>query len=178
MKKLIRIIAVLGMISAVALTAACSGSSTKAEPTYVTGTDSEAAPSAQAQTDAAATTANAAADSAADYKAELIGQWKLSAVYKDGEQQSISAQYGSVIRQTGAYIEFKDDDTFQCVLGLPGCKGAYSVENGDVTLHITTKYDGKTDAGTACDENETIKWDHESQTLSFDFNGVTNEFTK
>lgn len=178
MKKMIRTLALFSLIAVMALTAACTGSSTKAEPTYVTGTDSEDAPSAQAQTDVAETTANTAADSSTDYKAELIGQWKLSAVYKDGEQQSIAAQYGSVIRQTGAYIEFKDDDTFQCVLGLPGCKGTYSIENGEVTLHITTKYDGKTDAGNACDENETLKWDHEARTLSFDFNGVTNEFSK
>lgn len=192
MKNTIRLIAVILVIAAVALTAAC-GSSSKQEPTYATGTDSEEAQSAQQPTEAseAASLTEApteapdedepsgeSADSDAAYKAELVDHhWNLSAVYKDGEAQNIGVTYGSIIRQTGAYIEFSDDDTFQCVLGLPGCKGDYSVENGEVTLHITTKYDGS-DEGKDCDENEPLDWDHEAGALSFDFNDLTNVFTK
>ena len=111
-------------------------------------------------------------------KSELTAdRWSLTAVYRDGEQKSIAVQYGSVIRETGAYIRFNEDDTFECILGIPGCKGTYAVENGDVVLHITTKYTGKNE-GDACDEYETVKWDHEAGTLSFDFYGVTNVFAK
>ena len=121
---------------------------------------------------------SADAPAGAGDKSELTaGRWNLTAVYRDGEQKSIAVQYGSVIRETGAYIRFNEDDTFECILGIPGCKGTYAVENGDVVLHITTKYTGKNE-GDACDEYETVKWDHEAGTLSFDFFGVTNVFTK
>ena len=121
---------------------------------------------------------SADAPAGADDKGALTaGRWSLTAVYRDGEQKSIAVQYGSVIRETGAYIRFNEDDTFECILGIPGCKGTYAVENGDVVLHITTKYTGKNE-GDACDEYETVKWDHEAGTLSFDFFGVTNVFTK
>ena len=110
------------------------------------------------------------------YKSELTAdQWKLSKLYKDGEERQIYVEYGSVIRQTGAYIKFNEDDTFECVLGIPGCKGTYAVENGDIALHITTKFGAKTED---CDEYATVKWDHEAGTLTFDFNNLTNVFTK
>ena len=109
-------------------------------------------------------------------KSELVSdQWNLSAVYRDGEQQSIGVLYGSVIRETGAYIKFNEDDAFECILGVTGCKGTYAVENGDLSLHITVKYSAKTEE---CDEHETVKWDHEAGTLTFDFNNITNVFTK
>ena len=183
MKHILRAFIILCMIAAIALTAAC-GSSSKEEPTYATGTDSEDSlqPTDAPDTAAAASDPSAGAQSSdssdAAYKTELVDhRWNLSAVYKDGEAQSIGVTYGSVIRQTGAYIAFSDDDTFQCVLGFVGCKGAYSVENGDLTLHITTKYDGSND-GESCDEDAAVDWDHDAGTLSFDFYGVTNEFTK
>ncbi len=110
------------------------------------------------------------------YKSELTAdQWKLSKLYKDGEERQIYVEYGSVIRQTGAYMQFNEDGSFACVLGIPGCKGTYAVENGDITLHITTKYGAKTED---CDEYATVKWDHEAGTLTFDFNNLTNVFTK
>lgn len=183
MKYFIRMIAVIGLISAVALTAACAGSSKKAEPTYVTGTDSESALSAQTEPAAATepTADNAAetTDSDTAYQAQLTAaRWNLTAVYKDGEQQSIGVQYGSVIRETGAYMEFHEDNSFKCILGYQGCEGTYTVVNGALTLHITTKYNGRSENGNPCDENAAVNWDHEANTLSFDFNGVTNVFAQ
>ena len=129
-----------------------------------------------ASADASSEKAPAGAAGAASAESELIAnQWKLSKLYRDGEERQIDVEYGSVIRQTGAYIKFNEDDTFECVLGIPGCKGTYAVENGDVNLHITTKFGAKTEE---CDEYATVKWDHEAGTLSFDFNNVTNVFTK
>ena len=191
MKHLIRL---FGLIAVIALLTACSSSkgNERNTPTgaskdvYIDVTDAptEITPSESATSKDMPAGAgeeektSADAPAGADDKGELTAaRWNLTAVYRDGEQKSISVHYGSVIRETGAYIRFNEDDTFECILGIPGCKGTYAVENGDVVLHITTKYTGKNE-GDACDEYETVKWDHEAGTLSFDFYGVTNVFAK
>ena len=147
-------------------------------PTEVTPSESATSKDINDKTPAGAGEEEEKTSADAGAKSELTAdRWSLTAVYRDGEQKSIAVQYGSVIRETGAYIRFNEDDTFECILGIPGCKGTYAVENGDVVLHITTKYTGKNE-GDACDEYETVKWDYEAGTLSFDFYGVTNVFTK
>ena len=185
MKHLIQIFAVIVVI---ALLTACTNSSKGSEnktgapagaatEVYIDVTDAPTE-SATSVTKEKTPTGAADAPAGADDKGELTAdRWSLTAVYRDGEQKSIAVQYGSVIRETGAYIRFNEDDTFECILGIPGCRGTYAVENGDVVLHITTKYTGKNE-GDACDEYETVKWDHEAGTLSFDFYGVTNVFAK
>lgn len=198
MKHLIRL---FGLIVVIALLTSCSNASKGTEkntsagagaatevyidvtdaPTEVTPSESATSKDINDKTPAGAEAeekTSADAPTGADDKSELTAdRWSLTAVYRDGEQKSISVHYGSVIRETGAYIRFNEDDTFECILGIPGSKGTYAVENGDVVLHITTKYTGKNE-GDACDEYETVKWDHEAGTLSFDFYGVTNVFTK
>lgn len=185
MKKPIRIIALIGMIAVMTFTCACSENKTEetAIPTDSAETVSETASEskAEASKDAPSEKAESSAqdpDDDASYKNELVEhQWTLSAVYKDGEKQNIGVQYGSIIRQTGAYLAFFDDDTFQCVLGFPGCSGTYAVENGEVTLHITKKFSGS-DGGEDCDEHQALDWDHEEGSLTFDFNDITNVFIK
>lgn len=188
------IIQLFTVIAVIALLTACTNSSKGSEnktgapagaatevyidvtdtPTEVPSTESSPTVAEEEKTPTGA----ADAPTGAGDKSELTAdRWNLTAVYRDGEQKSISVHYGSVIRETGAYIRFNEDDTFECILGIPGCKGTYAVENGDVVLHITTKYTGKNE-GDACDEYETVKWDHEAGTLSFDFFGVTNVFAK
>ena len=195
MKYIIQIFAVIAVI---ALLTSCSNASKGTEkntsadagaatevyidvtdaPTEVTPSESATSKDINDNTPAGAEAEEEKSSAGADDKGELTAaRWNLTAVYRDGEQKSIAVQYGSVIRETGAYIRFNEDDTFECILGIPGCKGTYAVENGDVVLHITTKYTGKNE-GDACDEYETVKWDHEAGTLSFDFFGVTNVFTK
>ena len=187
MKYIIQIFAVIAVI---ALLTSCSSTSKGTEKNtsadapagaatevYIDVTDAPTE-SATSVTKEKTPTGAADAPTGAGDKSELTAaRWSLTAVYRDGEQKSIAVQYGSVIRETGAYIRFNEDDTFECILGVPGCKGTYAVDNGDVVLHITTKYTGKNE-GDACDEYETVKWDHEAGTLSFDFFGVTNVFTK
>ena len=110
-------------------------------------------------------------------KAELVNnKWSLRTVYdSDGQEISPQFQYGSVIRQSGAYIEFHEDNTFKCILGTIGCEGTYELQNGVVLLHLTVKYTGK---GTeSCDEDSHLVWDHD-ETIKFDFNNVTNVFKK
>ena len=192
MKRTIRCLLLSVLLAAILLTAAC-GKTKTAEPTAaVSATDSEttadtqaAATSAAAETDAPVTETEAPAeetaapaqeDDEAD-KAELVNnKWTLSQVYVDGDPYQ-GNYYGSIISQTGAYIDFYDDDTFQCILGYPGCKGTYTVENGAITLHITTIYDGKSD-GVSCDKTETPAWDKEAGAITFEFNNVTNVFAK
>ncbi len=185
MKYIIQIFAVIAVI---ALLTACSSTTKGTDNNTPTGASADAskdvyidvtdAPTESAPSeDNEKTSADApSGDTGTPVKSELVGnQWNLSAVYRDGEQQSIGVLYGSVIRETGAYIKFYDDDTFACVLGIPGCQGTYAVENDDIDLHITTRLGAKTEE---CDEHETVKWDHEAGTLTFDFFGVTNVFAK
>lgn len=190
MKHFTRLIALVGACIMIACTAACTdvpkGSNTPTETTpagaevYIDVTDAPTEAATEAPTDPpsvdAASQEEEVNSSADNDKSELTAdQWKLSKLYKDGEERQIYVEYGSVIRQTGAYIKFNEDDTFECVLGIPGCKGTYAVENGDIALHITTKFGAKTED---CDEYATVKWDHEAGTLTFDFNNLTNVFTK
>ena len=173
-------------------TAACSNTSKGTDhktdapasaPTevYIDVTDAPTQPATVADaTDASTPSNDASSDKtpagAADAKSELVDhQWKLTKLYRDGEERQIDVEYGSVVRQSGTYITFNDDDTFECILGVIGCKGTYTVKDGDVELHITTKYGAKTEE---CDEYATVKWDHTADTLTFDFNNVTNVFSK
>ena len=156
-------------------------SSTGATEVYIDVTDAPTESATFADATDASTSSNDAPSEktpvgAESAENELVGnQWKLSKLYKDGEERQIYVEYGSVIRQTGAYMQFNEDGSFACVLGIPGCKGTYAVENGDIALHITTKFGAKTED---CDEYATVKWDHEAGTLTFDFNNLTNVFTK
>ena len=196
MKHIFRMIAVLGVIAVTAGACACSDTATEVAvtPTGSAAQTEAAAPStapAEAPTaepteaavvpvtEAPAETAQApqVTDSSSADKDELVNSdWVLSEVYVDGEKYQ-GNYYGSVVSQTGAYIAFYDDDTFLCILGMSGCKGTYSIDAGVVTLHITTKYTGA-DTGKPADESETLTWDREAGTVSFELNSVTNVFDK
>lgn len=199
MKKILTVSLALLCVIAVAMLAACDNSaSVAADPTAAaTAAGETAAPAQETAAPAEVTEAPAAEteapaeetkaedagasqviDDNAAYKNELTDyQWVLMKVYQDGEEVSPATYYGSVIRQTGAYIEFKGDDTFSCSLGVRGCEGTYSIDSGVVTLHITTRYDGN-DAGKSTDEDVTLKWDRSAGTIDFDYFSVTNEFSK
>lgn len=103
--------------------------------------------------------------------------WTLTGVFVNGEQQSPAVYYGSVIRQTGAYITFSNDGSFSCVLGGAGCSGDYSVSDTGINLHITTKYTAASE-GEGCDENQPLSCDTAAGTISLDYNGAINVFTK
>lgn len=146
--------------------------------------EATAAPAEETEAPAETTADDADSDNAqvneenAVYKNELTDyQWVLTKVYQDGEEVSPAAYYGSVIRQTGAYLAFSGDGTFTCSLGVKGCQGSYFVDTGVVTLHITVLYDG-TDEGKAWDEDVTLQWDRAAGVIDFDYFGVTNEFSK
>ena len=154
---------------------------TGATEVYIDVTDAPTEPETFADVTDASTSSNDAsletAPTGAPAAAELTDhQWNLSAVYRDGEQQNIGVLYGSVIRQTGAYITFDSDNTFNCVLGLVGCTGTYSTSDSGTTLHITTRYDGTSENGEPCDENTAVTIDPETQVLSFTFNNAKHEF--
>ena len=195
MKHLIHILSILAVMVLLTACASSKGnenqtptgagapadSSTGATEVYIDVTDAPTESATFADATDASTSSNDASSEktpvgAESAENELVGnQWKLSKLYKDGEERQIYVEYGSVIRQTGAYMQFNEDGSFACVLGIPGCKGTYAVENGDIALHITTKFGAKTED---CDEYATVKWDHEAGTLTFDFNNLTNVFTK
>ena len=105
------------------------------------------------------------------------GSWTLTGVFVNGEQQSPAVYYGSVIRQTGAYISFSEDGSFSCVLGGVGCSGDYTVSDSGIDLHITAKYTAASE-GEGCDETRTLSCDTAAGTISLEFNGAINIFTK
>lgn len=186
MKKLFRIFTVLTVIALTAMSAACSKSADTAPTSAATAPPTEAATVAPKPTDPAAPTAaatvaptEAPADapdtSSNDLSALTASRWQLSTVEHDGEV-SDPMYYGSVIRQTGAYLQFNTDGTFSCVLGMVGCEGTYTLSNGEITVNITTTYDGKADKGYAADEVQTLPWNKEAGTIQLELNGVTNTF--
>ena len=186
MKKLFRIFTVLTVIALTAMSAACSKSADTAPTSAATAPPTEAATVAPKPTDPAAPTAaatvaptEAPADapdtSSNDLSALTASRWQLSTVEHDGEV-SDPMYYGSVIRQTGAYLQFNTDGTFNCVLGMVGCEGTYTLSNGEITVNITTTYDGKADKGYAADDVQTLIRDKEAGTIQLELNGVTNTF--
>lgn len=187
MKKLFRIFTVLTVIALTAMSAACSKSADTAPTSAATAPPTEAATVAPKPTDPAAPTAAAtvapteapaaAPDTPADddLSALTASRWQLSTVEHDGEV-SDPMYYGSVIRQTGAYLQFNTDYTFSCVLGMDGCEGTYTLSNGEITVNITTTYDGKADKGYAADDVQTLPWNKEAGTIQLELNGVTNTF--
>ena len=188
MKTAFRIITLLTVVALAAITAACSKPAIPAPTTATAASATEAATSAQEPTKASETAAGtpteaateipaAAPDTLADddLSALTASRWQLSTVEHDGEVSN-PMYYGSVIRQTGAYLQFNTDGTFNCVLGMVGCEGTYSLTDGDLTVNITTVYDGKTEKGSAADEVQTLPWNKEAGTIQLRLNNVTNTF--
>lgn len=190
MKKLICLIALLGVIAVTAT--ACDVLSVKTDNTPTAAVTEQAQPATQApepeteapketqapETQAPKETDPPQSDNADSEKEELVSnEWRLTKVI-DADQQEFAPQvyYGSVIRQSGAYIEFHEDDTFECVLGVCGCAGTYRIENGVVLLHITKIYKSF-DSSEAAGDDKTLVWDHED-TITLSFSNVTNVFTK
>ena len=119
------------------------------------------------------------ADESEELKEELTSaKWLISKVYEDGVEKNVQIHYGSIIIQTGAYLEFYNDNTFKCVLGFVGCEGTYTIDNGDVTVHITGKYDGTSVDSEDTDEYQTLIWDKDEQLIYLELSGVTNQFKK
>ena len=85
-------------------------------------------------------------------------------------------QYGSIINQTGAYLEFREDNSFVCALGYQGCEGTYTAATGEIPVHIDVIYDGRSE-GIASDEDRVMKWNVQQGDIQFDLNGVTNVFS-
>ena len=188
MKNKIYIFAIVALMMLTALTAACNKQSVQPVTEAATSapTESPTQPDTEQPTEEPTespteTPTEAIAptvDPNAEDKDELTnGEWTLSKVYAGGNEFLPNEFYGSSIR-LGDSIEFYEDDTFHCVLGLKGCKGTYSIENGDVTLHLTAKYDGKSTDGNPCDEYTPLIWDKEANTIQFKLNNVDNLFTK
>ncbi|WP_407386115.1 hypothetical protein [Ruminococcus sp.] len=195
MKQTIRLLAILAIVIAVTLTACHQPKAS--DPTTTAPTAAPTTPTAvptatpvpqtaipvpatqpvnQAEKRDAAPEATNAPDV---FDAETLtkSSWTLTAVTVNGERQSPAVYYGSIIRQTGATLAFRDDGSFSCVLGGVGCSGDYTVSDDNITLHITTKYTSAASDGESCDERQPLTCDTAAGTLRFDFSGATNEFT-
>ena len=85
---------------------------------------------------------NSKSDSSDDEIKSLLtsDKWILREVYEDDVLYE-GNYYGSITTQTGAYIEFNTDGSFNCILGFLVYKGTYTVSNGDVSVHTTQEMD-------------------------------------
>lgn len=197
----LKAVAALCLAALTALTAACSVSFTPAQNKAETTTAAATEAAAEGDTEASFTEPTEEPLSAGDVEiidetvddeepasgqqdktddkvpADLTShQWRLSAVYKDGEQLSPQSYYGSVIRQTGAYLQFFDDHTFQCVLGVKACSGTFTLRPQTIRAHITTVYEGNSDQPINPDEYVDMALNIQQGDISFEYFGVTNLF--
>ena len=105
-------------------------------------------------------------------------RWILQEVYVDGERFQ-GNYYGSITSQTGAYIDFNNDGTFNCVLGFECCSGTFSISNGGVYMHTTQGIVG--DNVNDMNETQELGWKDDG-TIMFNYGGyetgqtVTNAF--
>lgn len=92
-----------------------------------------------------------------DYKKILTSKkWIAEKCYENGKEQDIQMYYGSIIKDTGAYLQFNKDGTFKCIMGFMGCKGKYKVDsNGNITVTKTVLYTG--DNESEINEKEKLK---------------------
>ena len=180
MKKPSRFIAVLCLLAALFLSACAKApAEAPAEAAVTTAQTPTHSPTESHATDASAPEASAeiSTDNGSAPLSLSGTRWNLNTIYVNGEEQRPSVRYGSVIRQTGAYITFNSDNTFNCVLGFAGCTGSYTTDAGSAVLHITTRYDGTSEDGESCDETAVVTIDQDAQTLSFIFNNAEHVFT-
>lgn len=82
-------------------------------------------------------------------------KWILREVYEDDVLYE-GNYYGSITTQTGAYIEFNTDGSFNCILGFLVYKGTYSVSNGDVNVHTIQEMAG--DNAKEIDDTQVLGW--------------------
>ena len=103
------------------------------------------------------TQSKAAEQTSVDYKKILTSKkWNAEKCYENGKEQNIQMYYGSIVKETGAYLQFKKDGTFKCVMGYVGCKGKYKVDsNGNITVTKTVLYTG--DNESKINEQEKLK---------------------
>ncbi|SCX07329.1 hypothetical protein SAMN02910436_00528 [Ruminococcaceae bacterium P7] len=103
-------------------------------------------------------------------KEELTAQkWGLTKCIVDGKETSPAYQYGHFISQTGAYMEFKNDYTFSCVMGFISCEGTYDINDDEVSVHITGEADGSNISMVPTDKYETLDCDFDSGIIKLDY---------
>ena len=107
-----------------------------------------------------------------DYQKILTSKkWNAQKCFENGVEQNIQSYYGSIVRDTGAYLQFKKDGTFKCVMGFIGCDGTYNVdENGNVTVTKTVLYKG--DNESKINQTEKLKTEGEIDSITMNLDGV------
>ena len=114
----------------------------------------------------------------ADYSKILTGKkWLCEKCVKNGKTVNIQDYYGSVVKETGTYIQFNDDGTFKCVMGFEGCEGTYKVsDSGTVTVTKTILYTATKEK--KINQTETLKTegDNDIESITIKLNGVSITF--
>ena len=114
----------------------------------------------------------------ADYNKILTEKkWYCEKCVKDGKTINIQDYYGSVIKETGTYIQFNNDGTFKCIMGFEGCEGTYTVsDSGTVTVNKTMLYTATKEK--KVNQTETLKTegDNDIESITIKLNGVNITF--
>lgn len=107
-----------------------------------------------------------------DYKSILTSKkWIAEKCYENGKEQDIQMYYGSIIKDTGAYLQFNNDGTFKCIMGFIGCKGTYKVDsNGKITVNKTVLNKG--DNGSKINEKEVLKTEGQIDSIRMNLDGI------
>ena len=107
-----------------------------------------------------------------DYKKILTSKkWNAEKCYENGKEQDIQMYYGSIIKDTGAYLKFNKDGTFKCVMGYIGCKGTYTADsNGKITVTKTVLNTG--DNESKINEKEKLKIKGQIDSIRMKLDGI------
>lgn len=163
--------------SKASVTSSSETSATKETETKETK-PTEATKETEKETTANQTESTSAAKTADDYKKILTRKkWHCVKCFKDGERVSIQVLYGTVIKDTGTYIEFRKDNTFKCVMGFEGCDGTYRVyDNGK--LEVTKKVIYSGGKSNKVNQTETLDVEDDYSSLTLNLNGVDCVYTQ
>lgn len=190
MKKLMILLMTVALISVMLIMSACNKGDTDE-----TGETSQTAYAATQDTKGAEATPDESEPSSSQESNEVPAEKTESETdMKDGEEEYIAVltqsnyildsartsegedyPYGSVANETGTFIKFNDDMTFECTLGSNYFKGTYSISDGDIIIDVTESYDAKGEHEFEYDN--TITWEHDYNLLAFEYDGIINMFS-
>lgn len=187
MKRITVLLMVITIVLSLFIVSACSGDvketystdfseSTFSETENNLQSETESSSSAVEKTEASQSTEKTeeATQLSEEAQIEILtkGNFLLdNAMNSDGEEYP----YGSVANDTGTFIKFYDNKTFECTLGANYFKGTYSLSDGDIIIDVTESYDAKGDR--EFDYDNVITWEHDYNILAFEYDGIINMFS-
>lgn len=164
-----------------ATTASATTSATETKETKATKATQKATKATQKPTQKATKATSKVVETEpepADFGAILTKRkkWNCEKCVKNGKEINVQDYYGSVVKETGTYIQFNKDGTFKCVMGFEGCEGTYKVSGNDVTVNKTLLYMGTKEKTINETEKLVIEGVSDIESITMKLNGVAITF--